>query len=64
MSRLKESIGAKHRVLLSTPMVTVFEYNGHEISLFTKGRMLIKNVQNEEEAVVIFQEVMKALKEE
>jgi len=64
MRRLKESIGTKRRVLLSTPMVIVFEYNGYEISLFRKGRMLIKNVQNEEEAVVIFQEVMKALKEE
>jgi molybdopterin/thiamine biosynthesis adenylyltransferase len=43
-------IEADYKVILRTPMVLVFLYNGHEISLFEKGRMLIKNVHSEDEA--------------
>ena len=31
-------------------MVLVFDYMGHEVSLFKKGRMLIKNVHDEASA--------------
>jgi ArsR family metal-binding transcriptional regulator len=41
--------------------VIVFGYDGHEISLFKKGRMLIKNVQDEDEAVKIFQVIMQMI---
>jgi hypothetical protein len=51
---LSRIIGAKHRILLETPLVLVFVYDGHEISLFEKGRMLIKNVHSEDEAQQIF----------
>jgi len=61
MTKLKESIGAKSRILLATPLVIVFDYDGHEISLFRKGRMLIKNVQDEDKALQIFQAVMKMM---
>jgi len=47
---LSASISKTYKVLLTTPMVIVFDYKGHEVSLFRKGRMLIKNVQNEREA--------------
>ena len=47
------SIGRKHSLLLTTPMVIVFDYMGHEVSLFRKGRMLIKNVKDEAEALKI-----------
>jgi hypothetical protein len=47
------SISRKHRVLLATPMVIVFDYKGHEVSLFRKGRMLIKNVQDEQAALEV-----------
>jgi len=53
LQALATSIGRKHRVLLSTPMVLVFDYEGHEVSLFRRGRMLIKNVQDEKEALEI-----------
>jgi ArsR family metal-binding transcriptional regulator len=43
-------IEVDYKVILRTPMVLVFLYNGHEISLFEKGRMLIKNVHSEDEA--------------
>ena len=47
------SISRKHRVLLATPMVIVFDYMGHEVSIFKKGRMLIKNVRDEQAALEI-----------
>jgi len=46
-------------VLLATPMVVVFDYSGHEVSLFKKGRMLIKNVQSEDEALQVSRAVTK-----
>jgi molybdopterin/thiamine biosynthesis adenylyltransferase len=61
MAKTKESIGANTKVLLATPMAIVFDYDGHEISLFEKGRMLIKNVQNEDEAIAISKTVMKMI---
>ena len=50
LQTLASSVGKKHPVLLSTPMVLVFDFSGHEVSLFKRGRMLIKNVANEKEA--------------
>ena len=47
---LSSSIGKKYPVLLTTGMVLVFDYMGHEVSLFKKGRMLIKNVHDEASA--------------
>ena len=43
----------EHRLLLATPMVLVFDYKGHEVSLFKKGRMLIKNVPDEAAALEV-----------
>ena len=59
LQELSKSIAQRCRVLLVTPTVIVFEYDGHEISLFSKGRMLIKNVQNENEAREVFRAVSK-----
>jgi len=53
LRKLASSIGRKHTLLLTTPMVIVFDYTGHEVSLFRKGRMLIKNVKDEAEALEI-----------
>ena len=47
------TISKKHRLLLTTPLVVVFDYNGHEVSLFRKGRMLIKNVEDENAALEV-----------
>jgi len=52
------SISQKHRVLLTTPMAVVFDYNGHEVSLFRKGRMLIKNVEDENQALDVSRAVI------
>ncbi|HUK27985.1 MAG TPA: HesA/MoeB/ThiF family protein [Candidatus Acidoferrales bacterium] len=58
---LSESIDRKHRVLLTTPMVLVFDYEGHEVSLFSKGRMLIKNVSNEDQALQVYHGILNVL---
>jgi hypothetical protein len=39
-------------------MVIVFDYNGHEVSVFRKGRMLIKNVEDEKGALEISRAVL------
>src|SRR3972149_5414720 len=59
LGNLSRIIGRDHAVLLATPMVVVFDYNGHEVSLFKKGRMLIKNVQSEDEALQVSRAVTK-----
>jgi molybdopterin/thiamine biosynthesis adenylyltransferase len=57
LQKIGGAIAIDHKLLLSTPMVLVFDFKGHEVSLFSKGRMLIKNVRDETEAV----EVAKAI---
>ena len=59
LGNLSRIIARDHAVLLATPMVVVFDYNGHEVSLFKKGRMLIKNVQSEDEALQVSRAVTK-----
>jgi molybdopterin/thiamine biosynthesis adenylyltransferase len=61
LEELAKSIGRQHRILLTSPMVVVFDFNGHEVSLFRKGRMLIKNVHTEKEAASVFHEILKAI---
>ena len=36
----------------------MFDYKGYEVSLFNGGRMLIKNVANEEEALKAYREII------
>ena len=61
LENIGTTINAHGKVLLKTPLVIVFDYKGHEISLFRKGRMLIKNVKNEEEGEEIFKSVDKMI---
>lgn len=58
LEALATTISKKHQMLLSTPMVLVFDYIGHEVSLFRKGRMLIKNVQDESDALEVARAVI------
>lgn len=50
-----------NRVLTSSSIILVFEYKGVEVSLFRQGRMLLKNVKSEEEAVAIYKEILHLL---
>jgi len=56
---LTKSIGKTHKILLTTPMLIVFDYEGREVSIFRKGRMLIKNVGTEDEALEVYRRVEK-----
>lgn len=58
---LSKTIGRNHKVLLTTPMIIVFDFKGHEVTLFRKGRMLIKNVHNEKEALDISHDITKII---
>jgi len=57
LTSLSKDLARDHTVLLATSSVVVFDYRGHEVSLFRKGRMLIKNVRDEEEALEVFRAV-------
>lgn len=61
LDELTKSIGKAHKILLTTPMLMVFDYEGHEVSVFKKGRMLIKNVATEEEALTVYRKVAKVI---
>ncbi len=52
----------EHKILLATPMVLVFDYKGHEVSIFTRGRMLIKNVSEETDALRIYNEIAEVIR--
>ncbi|MEM3572806.1 MAG: hypothetical protein QXJ62_01040, partial [Nitrososphaeria archaeon] len=56
-----ESIHTKIRqnfkIRVKSSMAIVFTYKNYEITLFNGGRMLIKNIDNEEKALEIYREI-------
>jgi len=58
-NRLREHF----KILLKSSLVVVLKHNDAEVSIFKGGRMLIKNVRNEEEALKVYEAVMNRLKE-
>jgi molybdopterin/thiamine biosynthesis adenylyltransferase len=59
LTEAKEKIGKNYKILVSSPIILVFEYkNGVEVSLFRQGRTLIKNIESEEQALSIYHEVI------
>jgi adenylyltransferase/sulfurtransferase len=57
-SRLKRHF----KVLIKSSLVIVFEYDGGvEVSLFKPGRMLIKNVEDEEDALKVYKDIINKL---
>lgn len=61
LQNLTGKFGRDHTILLTSPMVIVFYFNGHEVSLFRKGRMLIKNVRDEKDAQSVFNEIIQII---
>jgi len=50
------------KMLMKSSLVIVFEYDGDiEVSLFRTGRMLIKNVEDEEEALKVYKDIINKL---
>jgi adenylyltransferase/sulfurtransferase len=61
LEEIYERLKRYFKVIIKSSLVVVFEYNGVEVSLFNRGRMLIKNVEDEESALRIYGEIMRRL---
>ncbi|MGC8998098.1 MAG: HesA/MoeB/ThiF family protein [Candidatus Bathyarchaeia archaeon] len=57
LETIHQKIGQKFKVRVKSSMAIVFTYKNHEITLFNGGRMLIKNVEDEERALKIYREI-------
>jgi adenylyltransferase/sulfurtransferase len=51
-------LGKSARVHLRTPMALVFQYDQYEVTLFTHGRMLIKGINSEQDAIEVYRKIM------
>lgn len=51
-------LGKGARIHLTTPMAVVFQYDDCEVTLFAHGRMLIKGVASEQDAIEVYRRVM------
>ncbi len=59
---IHEKLKPHFKMLMKSSVVIVFEYDGGvEVSLFKPGRMLIKNVEDEEQALKIYQDIINKL---
>ncbi|MEM3575259.1 MAG: HesA/MoeB/ThiF family protein [Candidatus Bathyarchaeia archaeon] len=58
IEEMRDLLSGKFKILLGSPFAIVFERDGIEVSLFKGGRMLMKNVKDEEDALRIYEEIM------
>jgi adenylyltransferase/sulfurtransferase len=56
-----ESVKRNFKVRIKSQLAVVFDYKNHEVSLFSGGRMLIKNVEDEKSALQVYREIRKSL---
>jgi len=62
LERAKEELSGHFKILLKSSIVVVFRYAGEvEVSLFKSGRMLVKNVKSEDDALRVYKEILKTL---
>lgn len=62
LNEIYETIRRHFKILVKSSLVIVFQYNGGvEVSLFNSGRMLIKNVQDEESALQMHKKIIEKL---
>ncbi len=62
LGEIYETIKRHFRVLVKSSLVIVFQYDGGvEVSLFNSGRMLIKNVKDEESALQMYNKIIEKL---
>lgn len=61
LADIYETVRLRFDVRLKSHLAIIFDYKGLEVSLFNGGRMLIKNVQNEEGALKAYREILKKL---
>lgn len=62
LGEIYETLRRHFRILVKSSLVVVFQYDGGvEVSLFSRGRMLIKNVKDEESALQVYNKVIEKL---
>jgi molybdopterin/thiamine biosynthesis adenylyltransferase len=61
LNQVYESIRRHFKVRVKSSLALIFEYRSFEISLFSGGRMLIKNVKDEKSALKVYKEVSKKI---
>ncbi len=61
LGAIHENLRRDFRILIKSSLVVVFEYDGVEASLFSNGRMLVKNVKDEEAALEVYNKVIEKL---
>ena len=61
LNKVYESIRQRFKVRIKSSLAIIFDYKNFEISLFSGGRMLIKNVNDEEAALELYKEITKKL---
>jgi len=57
LEKITQELQRRFDILVRSAVVIVFRYDGKEISLFKNGRMLIKGVEGEEEALRTYREL-------
>ena len=63
LNEIYELVKRHFRIIIKSALVIVFDYgNGVEVSFFSRGRMLIKNVKDEESALEIYNRIMEKIK--
>jgi len=55
------AVSKKFNVRLKSRLALMFDYKGHEVSLFNGGRMLIKGVADEKTALNVYREILRKL---
>lgn len=62
LEEAREKVSTSYKILVQSPMVLVFTFkNNVEVSLFRQGRMLLKNISSEDEALKVYSEVIKTI---
>ena len=63
LNKVYETLKRHFKIIVESSLVIVFKYNGDvEVSLFNHGRMLIKNVEDEENALEVYNDVLAKLR--
>ncbi|MGB9756416.1 MAG: hypothetical protein ACPLVJ_01365, partial [Candidatus Bathyarchaeales archaeon] len=61
LNEIYEKIKQNYKIRIKSQLAIIFNYKNLEISLFNNGRMLIKNIKNEKEALTVYKEIAKKL---
>jgi adenylyltransferase/sulfurtransferase len=62
LDEVYETIRKCFNVRVKSHLAVIFDYKDYEVSLFNGGRMLIKNVKDENSALRAYREILKELK--